>query len=712
MLFLRRAVQKKYKSRFNSFHSSPSSREKLFDKILIANRGEIACRIVRTCKKLGIKTVAVYSDADTYSLHVRTADEAVNIGPPPSSKSYLIYEKIVEAAKKTGAQAVHPGYGFLSENHHFVQRLEQEGIVFIGPGSDAMRSMGEKIESKRIAKKAGVSIVPGYVGPVDDVNHAIKIAKDIGYPVMIKASSGGGGKGMRIAWNDEEVKVGYRLSKSEAKSSFGDDTLLVEKFIDNPRHIEFQLICDGENFLYLPERECSIQRRNQKVVEEAPSPFIDPQTRKLMGEQAASLARAVKYQSAGTVEFLVDSKRNFYFLEMNTRLQVEHPITEYVTGLDLVELMIRVAAGQKLPIKQEDVKIKGWAVESRVYAEDPLRNFLPSIGKLKTYIEPVASDGTIRVDTGVVEGSEISIYYDPLIAKLATYGPDRKTSIDTMSKALDSYVIRGVRHNINFLREVMSNPRFLEGRLTTKFIPEEFPEGFKGHRISDAESRNLITVAAAVHLTRHIRDLTINRTVKVLDASGIGKTTFHVLIGADANYDVTVEPDNNSPTKHNVTIDGKTLTVDLSHWPIDHPLVEVNLEGKQFIVQIFSIDDLGYTFQHCGTNYPIKIFRPKEIEKYAMMPKPTELDTTNILQSPMAGTLLSVAVNVGDEVTVGRELAIVEAMKMQNVLRAERDGVIKEIRGKVGEPIELDGVILEFEKKNNDDAEKKGKANK
>ncbi|XP_039358553.1 propionyl-CoA carboxylase alpha chain, mitochondrial isoform X7 [Mauremys reevesii] len=480
--------------------------EKTFEKLLIANRGEIACRVIKTCKKMGIKTVAIHSDVDSSAVHVKMADEAVCVGPAPTSKSYLNMDAIMEAIKKTRAQAVHPGYGFLSENKEFARRLASEGVTFIGPDTHAIQAMGDKIESKLLAKNAKVNTIPGFDGVVKDADEAVRIAREIGYPVMIKASAGGGGKGMRIAWDDEETREGFRFSSQEAASSFGDDRLLIEKFIDNPRHIEIQVLADKhDNALWLNERECSIQRRNQKVVEEAPSTFLDPETRRAMGEQAVALAKAVKYSSAGTVEFLVDTKKNFYFLEMNTRLQVEHPITECITGLDLVQEMIRVAKGYPLRHKQADIPINGWAVECRVYAEDPYKSFgLPSIGRLSQYQEPLHVSN-VRVDSGIQEGSDISIYYDPMISKLITYGSDRAEALQRMEEALDNYVIRGVTHNIALLREVIIHPRFVQGDVSTKFLPDVYPDGFKGHKLTDLEKRELLAIATSLYMAEQLR---------------------------------------------------------------------------------------------------------------------------------------------------------------------------------------------------------------
>ncbi|HHS89388.1 MAG TPA: acetyl/propionyl/methylcrotonyl-CoA carboxylase subunit alpha, partial [Rhodobacteraceae bacterium] len=475
----------------------------MFKKILVANRGEIACRVIKTARKMGIATVAVYSDADRRALHVQLADEAVHIGPPPANESYIVIDRIMEAIRVTGSEAVHPGYGFLSENPLFAEALSAEGVAFIGPPKGAIEAMGDKITSKKLAAEAGVSTVPGYMGLIADADEAVKISRDIGYPVMIKASAGGGGKGMRIAWNDEEAREGFESSKSEAAKSFGDDRIFIEKFVTQPRHIEIQVLCDSHGRgIYLGERECSIQRRNQKVIEEAPSPFLDDKTRAAMGAQAVALAQAVDYTSAGTVEFIVDSERNFYFLEMNTRLQVEHPVTELITGIDLVEQMIRIAAGEKLSIAQKDVQLNGWAIESRLYAEDPYRNFLPSIGRLTRYrppLEETTEAYAVRNDTGVYEGGEISMFYDPMIAKLCTWAPDRASAIDAMRTALDAFEVEGIGHNLPFLSAVMDNPRFVDGNITTAFIDEEFPEGFQGVDLDAAQLRRVAAAAVAMY---------------------------------------------------------------------------------------------------------------------------------------------------------------------------------------------------------------------
>jgi len=700
------------------FHSSCFS-QKYFDKILIANRGEITCRVIRTCKKLGIKTVAIYSQPDANAQHVQQADEAVCVGPAPSSQSYLSIPSILEAVKKSGAQAVHPGYGFLSENHHFAQTLEEAGIVFIGPPSSAIRALGDKIESKKLAKKAQVNIVPGRLMDAVDVEDALKIAHEIGYPVMIKAASGGGGKGMRIAWNDKEAREGYRLSKSEALASFGDDRLLVEKYIDSPRHIEIQLLGDGKgNTLYFNERECSIQRRNQKVLEEAPSSFLDEKTRKAMGEQAVALANAVGYKSAGTCEFLVDPQRNFYFLEMNTRLQVEHPVTELITGYDLVELMIRVAAGEKLTIEQKDIPLKGWALEARVYAEDPLRNFLPSIGILHRYREPLGiipekdSEQKVRVDSGVREEDEISIHYDPLISKLITYGRNRTEAIDLMIRALDSYVIRGLNHNVCFLRAVMQNARFRQGDISTKFIPLEFPNGFQGISLNLEEESELIAIASMVHHMRELRNWSIDGKIESCSFSSDAHYVVTLNIGKDGNATKRIPVSLQSNEESNFQVSFlqekklRSITIDFD-WPVDSFVIRCTLNHVQeadnlnktqteVIAQLMEVIPSGYRLQFHGTQFDVLVQTPREAELSRFMPVKEKIDTTKSLLSPMPGRMYSVSVKPGDPVTVGQELAIVEAMKMQNVLRASRDCTVKAVNVKAGQDVLLDQVLIEF----------------
>ncbi|XP_078077671.1 propionyl-CoA carboxylase alpha chain, mitochondrial isoform X2 [Mustelus asterias] len=574
--------------------------EPTFDKILIANRGEIACRIIKTCKKMGIKTVAIHSDVDSNAVHVKMADEASCVGPAPTNKSYLNLDAIMETIQRTGAQAVHPGYGFLSENKEFARRLTAEGVTFIGPETHAIQAMGDKIESKLIAKKAQVNTIPGYDGVVKDADDAVRIAKEIGYPVMIKASAGGGGKGMRIAWDDDETREGFRFSSQEAASSFGDDRLLIEKFIDNPRHIEIQILGDKHgNALWLNERECSIQRRNQKVVEEAPSTFLDPETRRSMGEQAVALAKAVNYSSAGTVEFLVDSKKNFYFLEMNTRLQVEHPVTECITGLDLVQEMIRVAKGYPLGHKQADIPINGWAIECRVYAEDPYKSFgLPSIGRLSQYKEPLHVSN-VRIDSGIQEGSDISIYYDPMISKLVTYGATRAEALQRMQEALDNYVIRGVTHNIPLLREVIIHPRFVKGDITTKFLPEVYPDGFKGRMLSDTEHKELLATAGSIYVATLLKAQTFLEKSARAPAAKQEQKSWELSVQLDDGvHSVTVSRLGSS---YNVEVDGKTLNV-TSEWNLASPLLPVTIADTQRIVQCLSRDAAGnMKIQYLGT---------------------------------------------------------------------------------------------------------------
>jgi len=686
---------------------------KYFNKILIANRGEIACRVIRTAKKLGIKTVAIHSEPDINSLHVRMADEAYCVGPAATNASYLNMDKILQVIKSSGAEAVHPGYGFLSENAKFAKLLEENNVAFIGPNSYAMSAMGDKIESKKLAQKAGVNVIPGRLVDISGVPEMLQIAKEIGYPIMIKASAGGGGKGMRIAWDDKEAEEGYRLAKQEASSSFGDDRLLVEKYIDNPRHIEIQIMADGQGTtLYFNERECSIQRRNQKVLEEAPSPFIDEKTREAMGKQAVQLAEAVGYKSAGTVEFLVDSQRNFYFLEMNTRLQVEHPITEYITGVDLVELMIKVAAGKKLEMTQSQVGLKGWAMEARVYAEDPLRNFLPSIGRLNGYKEPTETftDGNTRVDSGVVEGDDIQIHYDPLISKLVTYGANRREAIDRMSAALDSYVIRGVNHNVPFLRSVMEHPRYIQGNLSTKFIAEEFPEGFKGHVMSNIQLDQLVVVAALSHYNRQLRNYTNSGA-----QSSIPKESGSFVVTVEGKpHEVSLEEikKNGSELEAVVVVDNERHFHSHTKTPISESILQLDITNRdakfsegtglsgqptRVVTQFISTIPHGYRFQHYGSMFDVHVETKRESELRKWMPKKKVVDTTKFLSSPMPGRVTSITVQVGDEVTAGQEVAVVEAMKMQNVLRASRDAKVKKVSVQANQDVQLDQVLVEFE---------------
>ncbi|TPX33612.1 hypothetical protein SmJEL517_g03559 [Synchytrium microbalum] len=668
---------------------------KTFDKILVANRGEIACRVIKTAKKMGIKTVAIYSDADANSLFVEMADEAVNVGPPQTNKSYLNIPNIIGAIKKTGAQAVHPGYGFLSENSHFVKALDDVGVTFIGPNERAMAAMGDKIESKIFAKKANVNVIPGFNGVVKDVDHAVQIAKEIGYPVMVKASAGGGGKGMRIAYDEKECREAFRMSTAEALSSFGDDRMLVEKFVENPRHIEIQLIGDKQgNVYYLPERECSIQRRNQKVIEEAPSVHIDAKTRKAMGEQAVALAQAVGYYSAGTCEFLVDPQRNFYFLEMNTRLQVEHPITEYITGLDLVELMIRVAAGQKLDLKQSEIGINGWAFESRVYAEDP-EKYLPSIGRLNKYIEPKGTHGEIRCDTGIVEGSEISIYYDPLICKLVTYGKSREEARITMEKALDSYVIKGVTHNIPLLREVMSHPRFVSGKISTKFLAEEYPKGFKGKTLDAASKLELLAVAGLIKAKQEARDRTwLSGGGSVSQVSSKSHWEYFIGIGSEGADKVVVTKDKKGD--YTVKALGETIAVS-ADWALESPLVNAKVGDKEVVLQYSDTLPLGFRLIHYGSKFELTVKTEAQHALSKYMKEKPKLDLSKVVLAPMPGTVVSMAAKVGDVVAEGAELAVVEAMKMQNVLRAPRAGKILKVNCKAGSAVAADEIMIEFE---------------
>ncbi|MBB6251183.1 acetyl-CoA carboxylase biotin carboxylase subunit [Nitrospirillum iridis] len=668
----------------------------MFSKILIANRGEIACRVIKTARRMGIKTVAVYSEADAGALHVQMADEAVAIGPAPSAQSYLVADRIIQACLDTGAEAVHPGYGFLSEKAAFCEALKAAGIAFIGPDVHAIGAMGDKIESKKLAKAAGVSTVPGYLGVIKDDEEAVRIAHDIGYPVMIKASAGGGGKGMRVAWDDTQTREGFRSASNEARSSFADDRVFIEKYVTEPRHIEIQVMADAfGNCVYLGERECSIQRRHQKVIEEAPSPFLDAATRKAMGEQAVALAQAVQYRSAGTVEFIVDKDRNFYFLEMNTRLQVEHPVTEMITGLDLVELMIRVAAGEKLPLTQDDVKLTGWALESRVYAEEPTRNFLPSIGRVTRYRPPAegpgAQDGSVvRVDTGIHEGGEISMFYDPMIAKLITYGPDRATAIAAMGDALDRFQIRGVGHNISFLAALVESRRFGEGRLTTNFIAEEFPDGFHGRELPAEVLTRLLAVAASIHRRRVERDATISGQMpghhRVVPSSWV------VRAGRD-NHPVEVTAVDGG---HDVALGDQTLAVRGDEWEPGQPLWTGTVDGHALAVQVDGTG-IGYRLFHGGAEIEVQVLTARAAEFAALMPVKAKPDMSKFLLSPMPGLLVTVAVSVGDEVKAGQELAVVEAMKMENILRAEADGTVKKIAAEKGSSLAVDQIIIEFE---------------
>ena len=666
----------------------------MFKRILIANRGEIACRIIKTARKLGIETVAVYSDADRDALHVAMADTAIAIGPPPAAESYLVIDKIVAACKQSGAEAVHPGYGFLSEREAFPRALAAAGIVFIGPNPKAIAAMGDKIESKKAAAAAKVSTVPGHLGVIENEVEATKIADEIGYPVMIKASAGGGGKGMRVAHSKAEVAEGFARARSEAKSSFGDERVFIEKFITDPRHIEIQVLGDKHgNIIYLGERECSIQRRNQKVIEEAPSPLLDAVTRKKMGEQAVALAKAVSYDSAGTVEFVAGQDKSFYFLEMNTRLQVEHPVTELVTGIDLVEQMIRVAAGEKLAIKQNDVELKGWAVESRVYAEDPYRNFLPSTGRLTRYRPPQegsANGVTVRNDTGVYEGGEISLYYDPMIAKLVTHAPTRSEAISAQSDALDSFVVDGIRHNIPFLAALMAHPRWQAGQLSTGFIAEEFPAGFHAQAPEGAAAEALAAVAAAID---HVLGERKRRVSGQLSGRSVTRESQRAVWLGEREVKLEVKRGDGDI---DVSFGGKTGARRLrSDWKPGDTLWRGTINDKPLTVQVRAIPN-GFALSYRGVETKAYVYTEREAGYARLMPPKKLADTGKKIVCPMPGLVVSIAVKEGQEVKAGETVAVVEAMKMENVLRAEIDGTVKKINAKPGDSLAVDAVILEF----------------
>ena len=666
----------------------------MFKKILIANRGEIACRVIKTARKMGIKTVAVYSDADKDALHVEMADESVHIGPAAATDSYLVIEKIIAACKQTGAEAVHPGYGFLSEREAFALALKENGIVFIGPNPRAIAAMGDKIESKKFANAANVTTVPGFLGTIENAAHAVEISDQIGYPVMIKASAGGGGKGMRIAYSREEVEEGFTRAKSEAKSSFGDDRVFVEKFIVNPRHIEIQLIGDKHgNVVYLGERECSIQRRNQKVIEEAPSPLLDEATRKKMGEQAVALAKAVDYDSAGTVEFVAGQDKSFFFLEMNTRLQVEHPVTELITGIDLVEQMIRVAYGEKLEFNQDDIKLNGWAVESRVYAEDPSRGFLPSTGRLIKYQPPQegVTDGiTVRNDTGVYEGGEISIFYDPMIAKLVTHAPTRIAAIEAQAKALDSFYIDGIRHNIPFLSSLMQHERWRSGNISTGFIKEEYPDGFSPVVASGETARRIAAVAAAIDHVMNARKREITGQIRTQRAVTFQEQRTIVL--QNQHFDVTMS----SGVDHFTVdfLDGTSLRL-TSDWVPGDLVWEGRIEGAEIAVQVRQIFN-GINLNHAGVSVNVQVYTRREAELARLMPEKVPADTSKALLCPMPGLVKALFVQQGQEVKAGEQLCMVEAMKMENVLTAERDATVVKINAAVGDSLAVDAIIMEF----------------
>ncbi|MDA0186533.1 MAG: acetyl/propionyl/methylcrotonyl-CoA carboxylase subunit alpha [Proteobacteria bacterium] len=680
----------------------------MFKKLLIANRGEIACRVIKTARKMGIATVAVYSDADRDALHVKMADKAIHIGPPPASESYIVIDKIMDAIKQSGAEAVHPGYGFLSENMKFAEALDKLGVAFVGPPTGAIEAMGDKITSKKIAAEAGVSTVPGYMGLIADAEEAVKISNEIGYPVMIKASAGGGGKGMRIAWNDLETREGFQASKNEAKSSFGDDRIFIEKFVTQPRHIEIQVLADSHgNTLYLGERECSIQRRNQKVIEEAPSPFLDSETRRAMGEQACALARAVGYTSAGTVEFIVDGDRNFYFLEMNTRLQVEHPVTELITGIDLVEQMIRVAAGEALPFAQDDIKLTGWAMESRLYAEDPYRNFLPSIGRLTRYRPPAEvqagplnhsgkwqgdapkGETAVRNDTGVFEGGEISMFYDPMIAKLCTWAPDRLGAINAMRVALDGFEVEGIGHNLPFLSAVMEHDRFVSGNITTAFIAEEYPDGFTGASLADDATQRVAAAAAAMHRVAEIRRTRVSGRMDNHERR-VGGDWIVTLQGQD--FPVTIAADHDGATVS--FADGQAMRV-TSDWTPGDQLARLMVDGAPLVLKVGKIPG-GFRIRTRGADLKVHVRTPRQAELARLMPEKLPPDTSKFLLCPMPGLIVKIDVEIGQEVQEGQALCTIEAMKMENILRAERRGVVAAINCAPGDSLAVDEIIIEF----------------
>ncbi len=682
----------------------------MFKKILIANRGEIACRVIATAKKMGIATVAVYSEADKEARHVQLADEAVLLGPAPSRESYLVADKIIAACKRTGAQAIHPGYGFLSENEAFAKRCEDEGIAFIGPRHFSIAAMGDKIASKKLANEANVNTIPGYNDPIDTGDQAVKIAKDIGYPVMIKASAGGGGKGLRVAFNDKEAKEGFESCRNEARNSFGDDRVFIEKFVEEPRHIEIQVLGDSHgHVIYLNERECSIQRRHQKVIEEAPSPFISDATRKAMGEQAVALAKAVKYQSAGTVEFVVGKDQSFYFLEMNTRLQVEHPVTECITGLDLVEWMIRIAAGEKLTLQQSDVKRNGWAMECRINAEDPFRNFLPSTGRLvrlQTPEQTMHQGNTeqlmgVRVDTGVHEGGEIPMFYDSMIAKLIVHGKDRHDAIAKMREALNGFVIRGISSNIPFQAALLAHPQFVDGDFNTGFIAEHYGKGFHAEDVPHDDAGFLVALAAYVRRKSRQRAATLSGQLRGYDVK-LGET--YVVIALNANgqhehHDVTLEDSGDIVGKACIRIAGMVYEID-SHSRLNDICIEGQVNGKPFVAQVergTGKNPLALVVQHNGRRLEALVVSPRMAQLHQLMPFKAPPDMSRYVMSPMPGLLVQVNVQPGQSVQSGERVAVIEAMKMENVLFAARDGVVKQVMAKPGESLSVDQLIVEFE---------------
>jgi len=682
----------------------------MFKKILIANRGEIACRVIATARKMGIQTVAVYSEADKEARHVQLADEAVLLGPAPSRESYLVADKIIAACKATGAQAVHPGYGFLSENEGFAKRCEEEGIVFIGPKHFSIAAMGDKIASKKLANEANVNTIPGYNDPIDSGDQAVEIAKGIGYPVMIKASAGGGGKGLRVAFNDKEAKEGFESCRNEARNSFGDDRVFIEKFVEEPRHIEIQVLGDSHgHVIYLNERECSIQRRHQKVIEEAPSPFISDATRKAMGEQAVALAKAVKYQSAGTVEFVVGKDQSFYFLEMNTRLQVEHPVTECITGLDLVEWMIRIAAGEKLSLQQADVKRNGWAIECRINAEDPFRNFLPSTGRLvrlQTPEQTMFQSNTeqlmgVRVDTGVEEGGEIPMFYDSMIAKLIVHGTDRNDAIEKMKSALNSFVIRGISSNIPFQAALLAHPQFVAGDFNTGFIAEHYGQGFFAEDVPHDDANFLVALAAYVRRKSRQRAATISGQLRGYDVK-VGES--YVVIALDAkgqhqHHAVTIEDSGDIVGKACIRVEGKAYEID-SHSRLNDICIQGTVNGQAFSAQVergTGKNPLALVVQHNGRRMEALVVSPRMAELHRLMPFKAPPDMSRFVISPMPGLLVQVNVQPGQVVQAGERVAVIEAMKMENVLFAARDGVVKQVMANVGESLTVDQLIVEFE---------------
>ncbi|MEZ5533518.1 MAG: acetyl-CoA carboxylase biotin carboxylase subunit [Steroidobacteraceae bacterium] len=665
----------------------------MFKKILIANRGEIACRVIRTARRLGIATVAVHSDADRDARHVALADEAIAIGPAPSRESYLVMDRIIAACKSSGAEALHPGYGFLSENEQFARRVEEEGIVFIGPKHRSIAAMGDKISSKALAAKARVNTIPGHNAPIETADEAVKVARRIGYPVMIKASAGGGGKGLRVAWKDQEAFDGYTSCRNEARASFGDDRVFIEKFIEEPRHIEIQVLGDAHgNCVYLWERECSIQRRHQKVIEEAPSPFLDAKTRRAMGEQAVALAKAVDYQSAGTVEFVVGKDRSFYFLEMNTRLQVEHPVTECITGFDLVEQMIRIAAGEKLAFRQEDIPLDGWAIECRINAEDPFRNFLPSTGRLVKF-RPPREGGGVRVDTGVEEGGEIPMYYDSMIAKLIVHGEDRSAAIARMREALNAFVIRGISSNIPFQAALLAHPRFASGQFNTGFIAEEYPEGFTTSAVTHAKPEFLLSLAAAAHRRRRERASGITGQMSGSEVR-IPEDFVVVISGRDGRRDYTPVSVLAEGSALQVTVGDHIHRITLAGAAKDI-VMQGEFDGEPWCAQLERIG-LDYRIAHNGATVLARVLTPRAAELLALMPVKAAADLSKFLLSPMPGLLVEVAVAPGQSVVAGEKLAVIEAMKMENTLFASQDGVVEDVMAKKGDNLAVDQVILRF----------------